>query len=190
MNTKRKLRSLSLVAVLVLVLSVLSVGSVSADSSTGTREWDVGGGTLCLVDPPGCPDVAMADNGDTITIAGSGTLSLHPKSVTGSGTFLHQDSAGNVLGSGTWTATQLMSFKSYGVAFSVPPFGDLEGGYTVIRIHLVAVSGAEFDGVLQVDCLLGNPPAGAREGFRLAIQGADLNFNKEVSGETLFVIPP
>ena len=143
-----------------------------------------------MVDPPGCPDVAMADNGDTITIAGAGTLSLHPKSITGSGTFLHQDSAGNVLGSGTWTATQLMSFKSYGVAFPGTPFGDLEGGYAVIRIHLVAVSGAEFDGVLQVDCVIGNPPAGANEGFRLAIQGADLNFNKEVSGETLFVIPP
>jgi hypothetical protein len=190
MNTKRMLRSVSWIAALALVLLGSVTTAVSADGSTGTREWDVGGGTLCLVDPPGCPDVAMADNGDTITIAGAGTLSLHPKSITGSGTFLHQDSAGNVLGSGTWTATQLMSFKSYGVAFPGTPFGDLEGGYAVIRIHLVAVSGAEFDGVLQVDCVIGNPPAGAIEGFRLAIQGADLNFNKEVSGETLFVIPP
>jgi hypothetical protein len=45
---------------------------------------------------------------------------------------------------------------------------------------------AVAQGVLQVDCTLGNPPTGAIEGVRLAVKG-HLNFNKEVSGFTLFI---
>ena len=63
-----------------------------------------------LGDP--CPDVAMACNGDTIEIAGFGTLSVHPKSVTGSRSLSTTSLGGS--GGGTWEAIELLSFKSHG----------------------------------------------------------------------------
>ncbi len=62
---------------------------------------------------------------------------------------------------------------------------EFEGGLALIRVYL----SPGFDGVMQVDCLLGDPPASAKEGIRLAIHGTP-NFNKEVSGETLYVRLP
>lgn len=132
------------------------------------------------------PDETMAPNGDIITLAGSGTFSINPKSVTGSGLFKHTNASGAVLGMGTWSAIQLISFHSYGNSFPDVP-AELEGGLAVIRVHLSpAAGGPGFDAVLQIDCLLGNPPAGSHEGIRLSIQDV-INFNKEVEGETLFI---
>jgi len=132
-----------------------------------------------------CPDVASAPNGDTITIAGQGTLSIHPKSGTGGGSFIHKNASGTVLAQGTWTAQQLLSFVSYGTMPGVPP--NFEGGKALVRIHLSpSTGGAGFDGVLRITCLIGSPPAGANEGIRLNVQGV-INFNKEVSGNTLFI---
>ena len=155
----------------------------SAQSATVTYDYFAGSGTPCSISE--CPDVSSAPNGDTITIAGSGTLSIHPDSVTGSGTFIHKDASGNVLGAGTWTAQQLLSFVSYGTESDLPP--TFEGGKALVRIHLSpSTGGAGFDGVLRITCLVGSPPAGAHEGIRLDIQDV-INFNKEVSGDTLFV---
>ncbi len=91
------------------------------------------------------------------------------------------------MGSGTWTALQLLSFNSFGsgAAQGVPPQN--EGGQALIRIHLSpSAGGPGFDAILRVTCLLGSPPVGAQEGIRLAVQGGP-NFNKEVSGETDFI---
>jgi len=156
----------------------------SAQSATVTYDYLAGSGLLC---PAGCPDVASAPNGDTITIAGSGTLSIHPDSVTGGGTYIHKDASGTVLDQGTWTAQQLLSFVSYGTAPPFPP--NFEGGKALVSIHLSpSTGGAGFDGVLRITCLIGSPPAGAHEGIRLDIQEG-INFNKEVSGDTLFTSP-
>ena len=185
MNTKRKLRSVSLIAVLVLILSVLSVGSVSADSGSATYQYLIGTGFLCSLDPSGCPDVAMADNGDTIDITGSGTLSIHPDSVSGGGTFTHHIAGGSA--SGTWTAEELLSFVSYGSSPLFPPA--LTTGKALIRVHLVADGGSpQADAILRVTCVFpgAKVPAGADEGVRLNIQDL-LNFNTEVSGFTVFI---
>src|SRR5713226_4503670 len=113
------------------VLLTLSFANVVfADSGSRSYNWYAGGGLLCTLNPSFCPDVAMATNGDTVTIAGSGTFTIHPDSVTGTGTFVHKDSSGTVLASGTWTATQLVSFVSYGSAGSSFPPG-FEGGKAV-----------------------------------------------------------
>ena len=131
--------------------------------------------------------MASAPNGDTISISGSGTLSINPASVTGGGTFTHKDASGNVLSTGTWTAQQLPSFVSYGTAPPVPP--SFNGGKALMLIHLLPSSGGSgFDAVLRITCLIGSPPAGAHEGIRLNVQDV-INFNKEVSGETLFTSP-
>ena len=60
------------------------------------------------------PNVAQASSGDRIAITGMGTFSVHPKSVTASGGFVHTTSTGMLVGSGTWTATDLLSFEFYG----------------------------------------------------------------------------
>ena len=69
---------------------------------------------LLGVEPLEGPDKSVASNGDTISIAGSGTLSIHEKSVSGSGWFQHTNAAGTLLASGTWNALELISFKSFG----------------------------------------------------------------------------
>ena len=155
----------------------------SAQSATVTYDYFAGSGTPCSISE--CPDVASAPNGDTITIAGSGTLSIHPDSVTGNGTFIHKNASGTVLAHGTWTAQQLLSFVSYGTAPPFPP--NFEGGKALVLIHLSpSTGGSGFDGVLRITCLIGSPPAGAHEGIRLNVQDV-INFNKEVSGNTLFI---
>ncbi|MBI4035884.1 hypothetical protein HY383_02960 [Candidatus Daviesbacteria bacterium] len=168
-------------AILLALLSLFS-GVAFARAGTVNYEYHIGDNFLGVVHGP---TVVRASNGDTIEITGSGILSVHNKSVSGGGTFVHKDSSGNVLGNGTWTAVQLLSFKSYGNGVPQGTPEEFEGGLALIRVHL----SPGFDAIMQVDCLLGNPPAGAEEGVRLAIQGV-LNFNKEISGETLYVRLP
>ncbi len=165
------------------------LSAVSADPESKTYAYVIGTGFLCGLDPTACPAVAGAKNGDTIEITGEGTFSIHEKSATGGGTFVHKDSEGNVIGSGTWEAMELISFHSYGSGSvqGLPP--ELQGGKALMRVHLTADGGGpEFDGILWVDCLLGDKiPAGAAEGVRLDVPGI-INFNKEVSGFTVYVL--
>jgi hypothetical protein len=193
MNTKRTLRLASLIAALALTVSVFGTASVSADSGPASYQYLIGSGLLCALNPDFCPDVAMADNGDTVEVAGSGTLSIHPASVSGGGTFTHKDSGGGVRAAGTWTATQLQSFNDYGTAPGFP--AAFHAGEALIRVHLVVTSGpftgAERDAILTVSCELAGAkvPGGHAEGIRLAIQD-HLNFNQHVSGNTLYIKLP
>ncbi len=41
--------------------------------------------------------------------------------------------------------------------------------------------------VLTVICDVGNPPTGLMEGVKLVVQGTPFNFNKQVSGLTVFI---
>ena len=190
---KRKIRFLLLISALTLSLSVLGLPIALADSGSATYDYLAGTGFLCGLDPSGCPDVARADNGDTIELRGAGSLGVHPKTVGGSGTFIHKNSAGAPLASGTWAATDLLSFDAFGA--SPPPFAPpLTAGRALMRVHLVVtggpLTGAEADGILEIGCLLGGKaPGGAFEGIRLNIQGL-INFNKPVSGFTVFIKTP
>ncbi len=175
--------AIALVGVLV-VFGVAGTFAAGARAST-VRLWFVADGPVCQALPDECPAIAMADNGDTLTIQAGGDLNPVAKTASGSGTFVHKDADGNVLATGTFTATSLVFFKSYGT--TVIGGNTLEGGLSLINVHGVSESGVEFNGVLRVDCVLGHPPAGADEGFRLVVQTFDLNFNKEVHGATVFV---
>ncbi len=181
----RKILILAMVAGVAALFS-LSTGSsrTSAAPDSATFSYLVGSGLICTLPVPNpCPDVAMAENGDTIEIAGGGTFSVHPKSVTGGGTFTHKNSSGNV--SGTWTANQLMSFVSYGQDGTFP--AGFTGGRALIRITLSVGGTPVHDAILQIDCELGtNPPGHEEEGVRLVVQGG-LNFNQKVSGLTVFI---
>lgn len=96
---------------------------------------------------------------------------------------------GDLVGSGTWSASAVLGFTNWGCGGVFPP--NFCGGRLVLSVHLVAAGGAPaFDGVLAVQCLIGaNVPAGAEEGITLEIPGA-INFDKlleEASGLTLYV---
>src|SRR5918912_3876854 len=60
------------------------------------------------------PNFGVAANGDQIAITGEGQFSVHPKAIEAEGEFTHTDSSGNVLAMGTWTATGLLKYQSYG----------------------------------------------------------------------------
>jgi hypothetical protein len=133
------------------------------------------------------PDKIVAPNGDTMIIEGEGTLSTHPKSVTGGGEFEHVNVAGTVLGSGTWQALELLAFVSWGTSPILP--ANFEAGKALIRIHLSPGSGGNgYDAILQIYCVLpgANFPPGFEEGVRLVVPHV-ANFNDPVHGQTLFI---
>jgi hypothetical protein len=163
-----------------LALLALALGPgvrrASPDSGSATFQYMAGGGAICSFFQGACPDIASADNGDTIEISGTGMLTIHPNSVGGAGTFKHKDSNGNLLESGTWTAQELASFVPYVVLSN-----NFAGGEALIRVHLS--SGP--DAILTVTCAIGAPP-GHSEGSTLNIQDV-INFNKHAGGITLYV---
>lgn len=184
----QKVKHYGAVLAVVLALAVSGAPVVTADSGAATYTYLIAVDPLCDLDPSACPAIAMADNGDTVEVMGGGTLSIHPKSVSGGGTFVHKDPSGTVLGSGTWTAMELLSFHSYGSGAAQGLPDEFFGGKASIRVHLMADSGLEADGILQVDCVLGDQiPAAATEGIRLNVQDL-INFNHEVSGFTVYIL--
>ena len=155
-----------------------------------TFHFLLGTGFFCAGEPDACPDIARADNGDTVAIAGEGNFTTAPRSATGDGTFVHADANGTVKASGTWHVLGLISFVSYGSAAAqgLPP--EFYGGQLLLRVHIQPDAGGPgFLGVLKVQCLLGDHvPMGAHEGVRIVVQGTPFNFNKSVSGDTLYIL--
>jgi hypothetical protein len=173
-------------AVAAALLAVLP-GSAIADPNNGAGTWE-----LHLE----VPNVSEAPNGDRIEVTGSGVFSVHPKSVEASGTFTHTDSEGDVVASGTWTATQLRSFEFYGcgivesLGVILPP--NFCGGALKMGVTLTPTGTTlAFKGELTVFCIVG-PQAPTshddptEEGVRLVVPGI-LNFNKIVSGMNIYI---
>lgn len=169
----------SWIVVLSLVMTVAGA-AVPAAADPGHQEFQ-----WVLLGHDGHPNVATAANGDVIEMTGEGTLSIHPKTVTGGGEFTHITSDGDTF-EGDYVAVELLSFNSYGdgTPQGLPP--ELFGGLAIIRVQLFP-DGTDLvlEGNLQIDCLLGKPPAGAKEGIRLSVPG--INFNTEGPGDTVFI---
>jgi hypothetical protein len=185
-------------------------------AATGSYNFLIGSGLLCdSVDSTACPAVAGAANQETIEISGAGTLDPAGKSVTAAGAFAEKTSAGDIVTTGVWTATELVSFQSYGVAAGALqldhprlrtlgplPMGKMPapvaalmagpmaaGGLAVIRIRLLPDAGSPRDAVLQVNCAKGKvPPDQPGDGVRLVIQGGGPHFDEQVSGRTVFLL--
>ncbi len=175
-----------LVLLVVAALTLSLVGTVGASADSGHREYQylAGTGFLCDLDPSACPDISRADNGDTVELSGSGTLTIHPNSASGEGEFTHKNAAGEVIVTGTWTALKLNSFQSYGTDPNLPP--EVEGGHAVILVQLFVGGNPVATALLTVDCAIGKVPPGHTEGIKLNVQGL-LNFNQKVSGFTVFI---
>jgi hypothetical protein len=196
------------VAVPSLVL-FLCAGSASAQTSSANYTFVVASGFLCDPGDSGsCPAVAKSANGDSYEISGAGTFDLQNKSVKGAGTFNHKSTNGDVLETGVWTASALISFDSYGIAPAAftqrgPAFGGPQighkrlpmrsrplptGGLAIFRILLMPVSGTPKTGVLQVNCALGDVPRERSvEGIRLTLEKSGNDFSEEVGGRVIFL---
>lgn len=141
------------------------------------------------------PNSAEAPNGQQISVdcpdteTGCGTFQVHPKGLgpapTGSYT-----SSNPSLGTGSWVATELLSFQSYGcgvvLGFDIPD--NLCGGELRLRVTLTNSASQQFQGVLSIFCIIGeNPPNShdepSEEGINLDVRGV-ANFNEIVPGGT------
>ena len=188
----------------------LGAGPARAQSSSANYTFLVAAGFLCDPgDSATCPAVVKSSNGDSYEMSGAGMFATQSKSVTAAGTFTHKSSGGNVLETGVWIASELMSFYSYGVApgarmrggraFGPGPFAPMRsrmfsgsmpaGGLAVFRVRLLPIVGLPKTATLQVNCALAKvPPERQTEGIRLTLEGSGLEFAEEVGGRTLFVL--
>jgi hypothetical protein len=143
-------------------------------------QFYVGGEMLLFFDPTFDPVIMAADNGDRLEIRGEGGFTIWPKEISGGGTFVHKDAAGNEIRRGSWTAVELLSFNSYEDSGS-------SGGKLALRIDLiVAGQTTGIPGKMQVDCPLGDAPSGSVFEARVVFQDSGLNFNRRIQGGTLF----
>jgi hypothetical protein len=102
--------------------------------------------------------------------------------VTGGGEYTLRNPAGQVVETGTWAASRLLRFQSFGRGLLING-RRLEGGVARMQINLSSGQRA----VLRITCDEGNEPPSAREGINVAIEGGP-NFDTEVSGLTAFII--
>jgi hypothetical protein len=93
-------------------------------------------------------------------------------------------------GDGTWSATDLLSFVSYGAALTgaaPPSFG---AGQGLLRIQLhPAGAGTAVGAILRIECHLPGSvvPGGIEEGINLVVPGV-ANFNEQAGGNRVFVL--
>jgi len=186
----------------------LGAGPARAQSSSPNYTLLLAAGFICdSADSSACPAVVKSADGASYELSGAGTLAPQRKSVTAAGTFTHKSTDGDVLETGVWVASELVSFDSYGIAPGAlmregPAIGPLQfgpkrlpmfsgsmaaGGLAVFRIRLIPVLGLTKNATLQINCALGQvPPEHHVEGIRLAFEGGE--FDEEVSGRTLFLL--
>src|SRR6266702_2904307 len=140
------------------------------------------------------PNMGLAANGEQIAITGEGAFSVNPNSVTAAGEFTHSDSSGNVLATGTWTATGLINYQSYGcgVVFgtTIPP--DFCGGAVKMRVTLTPDgTSLQLPGTMTVFCVIGpHAPQSIlgplTEGVTLNVPGI-INFNHSTGGDNVYI---
>lgn len=167
----------------------------------------IASGFLCdPSEPSTCPAITKSDAGDSYEISGAGSFDLQSKSIKAAGTFTNRAANSNVLGTGVWIATELVTFDSYGIAPNAllhkgltghPQFGSKHlpaisgsmpsGGLAVFRIVLLPVSGKAKAAVLQVNCVLGEAPhERSVEGIRVTVDARE--FSEEKGGRVMFLL--
>jgi hypothetical protein len=188
----------------------LAIVPAIAQTSNSNYALLVGSGFLCdSSDSSACPAVVKSADGASYELSGAGTLAPQSKSVTAAGTYTQKSSSGDVLETGVWVASELVSFDFYGIApgalmregraLGPPQFGPMRlpvfsgpmpaGGRAVLRVRLLPVSGFAKTATLQVNCAFGKVPDEHQvEGVRLAFEGRGAEFDEEISGRTLFLL--
>jgi hypothetical protein len=126
--------------------------------------------------------MAEAPDGSTIFMSGSGTFTVGPGSMaTGGGTFSESNGS-----SGTWTATGLDSFVSYGPAVAGFPIPGATGGEAKLQVSL---SNGQT-GTLTIFCVVPGsmPPPSRMEGIEVILgDGGSNEYTMEDGGNTVFL---
>ena len=139
------------------------------------------------------PNVGVAANGDQIAVTGEGEFSVNPNAVDAAGEFTHTDSSGNVLATGTWTATGLINYQSYGCGevFGTPLPPDFCGGAVKMSVTLTPNgTSLQLPGILTVFCVIGpHAPQSVlgplTEGVTVKVPGIQ-NFNHSAGGDNRY----
>jgi len=196
------------VAVPGLVILLAAISAI-AQSNNGDYILLIASGFLCDTgDSSSCPAAVKSADSSSYELSGVGMFNAKSKLVTATGTFTHRSPNGNSLATGIWTANELVSFDSYGIApgarmqagpvFGPPQFGPRRmpmlsgsmpaGGLAVLRIRFLPMWGPPRNAVLQVNCALGNvPDEHPTDGIGLTFEGGG-EFDLEPSGRTMFVL--
>jgi len=143
-------------------------------------------------------NIGVAASGDTVHVTCEategmcGTFAVNPKSIEASGEFQHFLPDGSLFASGTWTATELISYQSYGCGevFGQPIPPDLCGGALKFRATFNTPIG-DLTGIIIIFCVVG-PKAPAsiehafNEGVTVVVPGI-VNFNHPGGGENIYI---
>jgi hypothetical protein len=155
----KKLTMLTLVA---LVASLFVGSAMQASSPT----------YIVNLDPP---NTAMDSSGNTIRVTGAGNFDPAAATVVASGSFTQFGAGGAVVARGTWSATQFVSFVSFG-----GPHPGIFGGVLQLIVTLSPKGGPPQTGVpMNVTCVVNAPP-GYEEGTTVG------DFTEKTGGTTLF----
>jgi hypothetical protein len=177
------MRRLIVLALALTAAAVLVPTVAVADSATHTYLLEMGE-----------PNLGVAANGDQIAVTGGGAFSVNPNAVEAAGEFTHTDSSGNVLGAGTWTATGLLNYQSYGCGevFGAPIPPDLCGGAVKMSVTLTPTgTSLQLPGTMTVFCVIGTHAPHSvlgplTEGVTLDVPGIQ-NFNHSNGGDNDYV---
>lgn len=193
-------RFAAILAVLALVPALGGGAQASSDNLSAMFDYHISDAFIQSIgEPPQTGAEATATvGGDHVRVVGSGTFNTAAGRATGGGTFVRTNPGDVIVGFGTWTATSLVSFTSYGcgVRGGEPVPANFCGGLATMKVHLSGTlvnppaGHVELDAVLYVDCKLGTPPATAKEGIRLDRRPGGPYFditNESMHGETLFL---
>lgn len=177
------MRRLILLALAVTAAVALVPTIAAADSATHTY--------LLVMEEP---NFGVAANGDQIAVTGEGEFSVNPNSVTAAGEFTHTNSTGTVLATGTWTATGLLNYQSYGCGevfgTTIPP--DLCGGAVKMSVTLTPNgTSLQLPATMTVFCVIGTHAPQSilgplTEGVTLNVPGIQ-NFNHSTGGDNVYV---
>jgi hypothetical protein len=177
------MRRLILLALALAAAAVLIPTVAVADSATHSYLLEMGE-----------PNLGVAANGDEIAITGGGEFSVNPNAIDAAGGFTHTDSSGNVLATGTWTATGLINYQSYGCGevFGTPIPSFLCGGAVKMSVTLTPTgTSLRLPGIMTVFCVIGtHAPQSVlgplTEGVTLDVPGIQ-NFNHSNGGDNDYV---
>jgi hypothetical protein len=140
------------------------------------------------------PNFGVASNGDQIAVTGEGEFSVNPNAVDAAGEFTHTDSGGNVLATGTWTATGLINYQSYGCGevFGTTIDSDLCRGAVKVSVTRTPTgTSLQLPGILTVFCVIG--PHAPRSALGPLTEGVTLdvpsiqNFHHSDGGDNRYV---
>ncbi|MDP9274697.1 MAG: hypothetical protein M3O99_03765, partial [Chloroflexota bacterium] len=190
-------RFAAILAVLALVPALGGGAQASSDNISPMYDYHISDAFIQSLGEPtqtGAQATATV-GGDHVRVVGSGTFNTAAGRATGGGTFVHTNASDVLVGFGTWTATSLVSFTSYGCGIrgGEPVPANFCGGLATMKVHISAtvvnppIGAVETDATLVVDCKLGTPPTTAHEGIKLDGRPAAPNFditNDSPHGET------